>query len=367
MSSSADARTPDRIFFFSARTQYSNAGDALINRELLRLVRAYGRVRAIAADAPPAFRLEIGLDDGELIAGGLRGLVSEIVRVLLAGQEVYLLQTPGGMRGGTVRLREVVRALGMPFLALVGIRAVRVGVSVGDLPPGRARLLAWQSRFMRLLGLRDVRSRSSAAKAGCRNVAPFPDLALQLQACVAPRAAQDSVDVALAFRDDRMTPADREALVEALHSALSGTAIGSLSIVVQVSSDRTFANVLEARLAQWRPRLVQSLSIEALMGHYAGVHIVLSNRLHALFMAGLSGAAPIPLVDPGRDGKVLGAFEEMGLADLATSVDALPDLRRAAIEAPAISGRFVEAADRARLEITSTFERLALRANGAAG
>src|SRR5688572_9526835 len=53
-------------FFFSPRTNYENAGDALINRELLRILRGYGEIHASRSGAPQRFLDEIRLDPKEI-------------------------------------------------------------------------------------------------------------------------------------------------------------------------------------------------------------------------------------------------------------------------------------------------------------
>lgn len=313
------------IFFYSARTQASNAGDALINRELLRLLRAKGEIRAISGGMPPAFLHEMELAADEVIGANNIDLFKALfTQALHGGGQLYLVLTPGDIFGGASK-DGIARGLVFPILRALGVRIIRIGASIGKFTPLRARTEAWLSRWSYFLGLRDAISIAAANGYGMKHIGPFPDLAFMLDRVARP--ARPIHTAALCLRDDHSNDADREKLVRSIDSLLAADSALQVVCVVQVERDESFMRRLTERYqASHRTRFVQESRIDALLALYDDVDIVITNRLHSMLMAVSRGALPVALLDHEANRKIVGIMSDAGWTRLIHAPGELLDL-----------------------------------------
>src|SRR5690606_18736292 len=103
----------------------------------------------------------------------------------------------------------------------------------------------------------------------------FPDLAYSLQNASDKKelTSRAPLDVVFSFRDDGLSPAAREKIVQTLDSVIdnlfSGWENSSVTMLVQVLRDRQFMEYLAARYSsRIRCRLVESLDLTELENTY---------------------------------------------------------------------------------------------------
>lgn len=346
----------DTIFFYSAKTQFSNAGDALINRELLRHLRRYGEIRAAVAGAPADFLAEIGLREDERRFAGRAGMVvaaasAGLRRRLGRGPDAFLVLTPGDP---LVPLSPSVLlgALAVAGIAASGTRVLRLGVSMTSNLPRRMRLEALLSRAIHFTGLRDTLSMAATERAGFRRSGYFPDFAMTMPA-VRRSARPDAAPlrIGLSFRDDRLGESGIEPLAVALESILADAARDrpvELALVAQVEADAVPAKLLLERFgARYPCSLVVERRLDRLAEIYRGIDLVLSNRLHGLLYAAANGCIPVGLLSRRANSKIVGLLADIGLGDLWVDLerDPAPTLDLARLEAlqPAVAQAFVRA------------------------
>lgn len=303
------------VFLYSAKTQFSNAGDALINRELLKLLRSHGEIQAMSGGAPADFINEVGLQAREVVFANVSALLTAALRLRLSGRCVYLVQTPGDMGASAVNTAALLRALAAPLFAAAGIRVIQVGASLGHMTPLQLRLFAWRTRFMHGLGLRDPISLMAAQTAGFQHTAYFPDLAFAYDGIPSGKKRHGG-QIALSFRDDFISQDERHRMMEKIRSGLDQlTEKPQLSIVVQVSKDRIFAEIMKEELSDWSPTIVELSSLSALRDYYSDIDIMISNRLHALLWSGLAGAVPVAVANREVNRKIIGLYEGVKLSE----------------------------------------------------
>ncbi|MFQ8431381.1 polysaccharide pyruvyl transferase family protein [Amaricoccus sp. W119] len=348
--------TPSRMaarFFYSAKTQYFNAGDALINRELLRLLRARGTVEIARCDAPEEYLSQLALGSGEARHGGRPGLIAAAFgaglryRLGLDGRRPYLALTPGdpfwGFGAGTI-----LTGLSMVALSIAGVRPIRLGVSFARRDPARLRWEAWMSRWGHALGLRDAASLEITRRAGFARVSYFPDLALTLPVRPrAPRPAEAPLRIAVSCRLDKLGREEASLLRARLADILAHlSAAGPVSVafVSQVRGDGARMNAdFEDIAARYKAEVIESIDLDALALVYRDTDLVLSNRLHSLLYAAAQGCLPLGLLSPAHDYKISGLLDTAGLADFWESLDARSpgfDLARLEAGRPAIRRAF---------------------------
>lgn len=312
---------PGAMFFFSANTQYENAGDALINRELLKVLRRWGSVRVAQSGAPEVFIRQLRLEPQELhyesrpalwLGAFLAGTKARFSRT----ERPCLVLTPGDP-GGVFDREVMLRGALMVMLNLAGVRIVRLGVSLGRMSRGRLRFEAFMSRFYAHIGIRDSKSLDVATAHGFQNCGYFPDFALALDPTERLSKADDHYNVMVSLRDDNLGRADRATLVTKLDQVIDAMSVNravSLHFVAQVGIDGGFARFLKDRYAgRIRSVMSEEQNIDRLANIYSRADLILSNRLHALLLASACGAVPLGLLFPDNNVKIVGLLGDLGL------------------------------------------------------
>ncbi|TCU06827.1 polysaccharide pyruvyl transferase family protein [Rhizobium sullae] len=335
----AQGESDRATFFFSANTQFDNAGDALINRELLKVLRVHGSVRAARSGAPETFLGQLRLEEGELQYKGRRDLwlaacMEGLKAQFFGARHPFLVLTPGDP-GGPLDIDVFVRGALMLALNLVGVRIVRLGVSLNRMSSGRLWLEAFLSRFYVHFGTRDMLSLSRAQNAGFRNVTYFPDFSLALSPAKRLHQRDHHVArIAVSLRDDNLDGDSRRALIAKLKQVLEAFSAGehkiSLHFVAQVGADADFMRELAA--CYGGPSgcmLTEEQNLGRLAELYSSTDIIISNRLHSLLFASANGAIPFGLLVPEKNKKIVALLRDLNLTRHWTSLDTgedVPDL-----------------------------------------
>jgi len=332
-----------RAFLF-IETQYDNLGDALINRELLRHMARHARVTAGISRAQPSFLGMIGDDFlSTLDLDRTRGRSRFLLRVLqyrLKGDCCYVFLSPGGWIGdldGRLNLRSWFHTLLYYLLRASGAKIVQLGVSYEDLGPKLKLQLRARSAALYRHFVRDSQSAQTAKSLDVRIDGICPDLAFT--AFSAPFASDPRPAVSFSFRADqyRAQIDDIKRFLELYMR--THPAAWAVYFITQVEKDQE----TNSRLAAWfRQRFSRDAihetgcrSIEETRRLYRRSGVVVSNRLHALLLAGSVGnamiAAPIGL----HNKKIAALFSDIGLAnnvfgpEFAASADGLERLAQA--------------------------------------
>ncbi|MGF9567111.1 polysaccharide pyruvyl transferase family protein [Neorhizobium sp. JUb45] len=349
----ANNALPRAIFFFSANTQYENAGDALINRELLKVLRRWGRVRVAQSGAPEAFIKQLRLEPQELhyesrpalwLGAVLAGTKARFSRT----ERPYLALTPGDP-GGFFDRDVMLRGALMLMLTLAGVRIVRLGVSLGRMSRGRLRFEAFMSRFYAHIGIRDSNSLDLARTYGFRNCGYFPDFALALDPTEGFSKVDHHFNIAVSLRDDNLGQVDRAMLVTKLDQVIDAVSVNrpvSLHFVAQVGLDDAFARYLKDRYAgRIRSVMSEEQNIDRLTNIYSRADLIVSNRLHALLLASACGAVPLGLLFPESNVKIVGLLGDLGLGDhwLNPNDETLPDIAGLMIRQKVVQAAFTNA------------------------
>lgn len=344
-------------FFFSPRTNYQNAGDALINRELLRILRGYGEVHASRSGAPQCFLDEIRLDRREIRHETRLGLwaaafVAGTKARIRREEPPFLILAPGDP-SGPIDAGLLVRNAFFALLVLAGVRLARLGVSFSRMSAARLRLEALTSRFY-FSGVRDSRSLAIAKQSGFANIFYFPDFAFALQPSEHLRRKHDgALQIGVSLREDNLGK-DRRALtikrLEQLLLALENEGnYVVIRFIAQVDGDRAFMKELCERFScRYDCTFVAEQKLPRLADIYRSVDVVISNRLHGLLFASAQGAAPFGLLIPECNQKIIAILEDLGLNECwidAEAPDSTPlDLSKLREKAGGVRAAFIKSA-----------------------
>jgi len=307
--------------FISVRTQYENLGDALINRELIGLLSAQGKLVVDVSGVPVWFVDMLALPaDAVRVRGQLR-LLGHMVLRRLAGHRVYHFFIPGGMRGEYSRhqfFRKCVSLLPYYALSLLGARFCQVGLSFESLGPRHTAYLRLRNRVMHAFHVRDRGSSELLTSLGVAHCGLLPDLAFNTFES-GRREIRPTAAACFSFRTDQHLE-QLEDCYEAMQRAIRALPKQTrYFLVVQVERDRAGMETIRARLRDElgiEARIHQETrDIERLRDFYRGMDVVISNRLHVLLLGAGVGARSIAYVDEANQ-KISGMFETIGRADL---------------------------------------------------
>lgn len=313
--------------FVYLKTQFSNAGDALIIREQVRIFRRFGKIHAARSGVPEAFLQELALSSSEVLPGGWLKLVVRAAMHAAKSQEGSYLLLPPGDPGGGVTIGTLSRCFIFPLLSLLGIRIVRVGFSLGRLSPMRMRLESWISRWCYFQGIRDGLSMADAQRYYFKKIGYFPDLSLYMPHASEMRGPEQTRNprIAISFRGDNLDEQSKKATIDHLFRSIeryreTATLVG----IVQVERDQDFVAriVDEARARGFRTdsNLLKSINLKKLAESYSKCDLVVTNRLHVFLFGALNGSMPLAILDRVRNRKITGILETLGLSNFSIEI-----------------------------------------------
>ena len=326
---SASTKVPRRSYLLSEATQHGNLGDVALNVVLLEALCARGPVITLKSQAPlPRLYLRSLERSGVARLSG-PAFVAEALRRRLRGETLVICLNPGGQRGRYLPALTVRIAI-LALARLLGIRLVRLGVSLG--PFSRWRRL--QERCLAaLLDVQAVRDTRSLAMIGDRangSARTIPDLTLLCKDVLAPPSdGRERRRIALSLRPGHCAdPARHHAMLRRVGEMVSRICRDcrlELVVVAQVTSDIPTLQELATHYgAEFvvidadDPCLEDRLAVA-----YGSTALIITNRLHAGLFAALNGAVPLFLVEPEHDTKIVAMIEDAGLVDLLVTEERL--------------------------------------------
>lgn len=305
-----------KISFFSIKTQFENVGDALINREMIRLASRHGEAIVDVSRCPAAFA---GLLDPRDPASGritwlnnTRALFRRMAAERSRGNDCYYFISPGGYVGerkGAQYITGLLNSAALLAMKKIGVRIVHIGVSYERLGTWHAKLLRGRRPLITSHFTRDHDSASYGRSIGLHVDDVMPDLAFGAFGSLPPPPAGIRSEVAFSFRTDQSpeTAAKLRQLVIEIDAALPRQL--PFRFICQVERDapflRALADAITERLCSFHD---VSGDIDGCMRQYDSCTHIVSNRLHALLIGFVRGARPVPIVDPAHNQKIIGIF-----------------------------------------------------------
>lgn len=313
------ARRPTRTLV-SLTGPAGNLGDALIRRATLDWARHTSDELVIyTGDAPDIWLAQLGVPADAIVLRSKRSVPRWLWLLATSPAHPVLVFEAGEVpldRGNV--LRELV------FLAETLTVRLKRGVVVR--PPRGIRaptnLAAWlHARAAGLSQFALWRDEASAALVGGTRVVPDIGFAAGVRN---GSSWADRGELIVSLRGTRPEPDAAWAAAVRATAAAEGLRIRT---VVQVREDedraRDLATALAGEFEPWGDR--DPLAQEALLRErYDDARLVISNRMHVLVLAALSGAVPVELV-PHPTGKITEAFAAVGLHDLSLDAAASTD------------------------------------------
>lgn len=338
MRATAGDRNPP-LSFVTVRTQFENAGDCVILRELIRLLSERGDVKIDlgrhgtpqrfvdqVSSAAPAHRL----------LRAVKSISAPMLMARLRGRRCFWFLVPGHKTLGSrpvSPLSECLRDLPLLLASACGVRICQLGASFDGL--STSELKAWTRRRRRLflLSPRDSASAKYLESHGIRCDPCIPDLAFNLFVHAPPyhdRRAGPDRTVCISFRSDQYAGQEDDAVAVTRAVWRSVSRDTRWTSVAQVARDvgamESVLRRLQDSQVQVEPVLDLHADVESCLAFYRDVSLVVSNRLHVLLMAASQGARILAVAEgPGR-AKLRGMLGDIGLEGAILDMHALDRL-----------------------------------------
>ena len=329
----------DRVTsFFSVNTQFENIGDALINRELVRLAARQAPVKVDLSRCPPAFRKTLALETVENVelVDGSKSLFREILRYRLSGGTPVFLLKPGaylGPLGLSVPKAFIILCLQLG-MRLMGIKICHIGVSYERLSGPHRFFLRVRSRLLFAHYVRDEASFDYARTHGFTPDGILPDLALNIYDSHA-RQSEQIRRIGVSFRTDQYSEQLDHVLtfLQWLIETVGRKNIDGFVMVAQVERDIAPMTVasrmidtqfgIDTKVVECHENLA---SCEAA---YDECDFIVSNRLHSLLIGGNQCPRILACITPFYNRKIIGLFDALDLDRHVIEIDAMDEVETA--------------------------------------
>ena len=321
--------------FFSIKTQFENVGDALINRELIKLAANNSNVVVDVSRCEEKFAYDVlhSLRDRvKIVRGGFIGLLLSMLGSRLAGERCYYYLSPGGYFGDVRGLSfagKILNTLILATLSVLGIRICHVGVSYERMGVGFSKIIRLRSKILFRHLVRDQLSLQIGSALGFRIDGVLPDLAFNIfEEAQEDRHTRDGI--VFSFRVDQ-DPAQR-ASVEAFISIFDQFYPTTVPFIfyAQVGRDvepmRALADDLRGRTSRSVEFRSVLGSIEASLSFLSMYEFVATNRLHVMLMAASRGAKVIVTNYKNFNEKLVGVANDLGMQNSSIDLQKLENL-----------------------------------------
>lgn len=336
--------------FFSINTQFDNVGDALINRELVKLAADQGPVMVNLSRCPPRFRETLGLDNlpNVTIVDGSSVLFREMFKHRMkAGIPVFFLK-PGAYLGG-LGASFLPKGIAIIFfqllMTLLGTKICQIGVSYERLTPFHSWFLRVRRPLLFAHYVRDEKSFAYAMDQGLKPDGIKPDLAFNIYDKYTETQGEPKT-IAMSFRTDQYPEQyDHVAsLVRWLLAKLKAYGPEQVRFVAQVKRDiapaQQLAEIVGKGFAIKTEVITCFDSVTACEQAYAGCDLIVSNRLHSLLIGGSQCSKVLGCTSGTVNEKIIGLFNTLDLRDHLISIETFDDAQATAALDHALAHNF---------------------------
>lgn len=326
---SPDRATEKPYAYISLKTQFENLGDALINRELIKLVSSRAHTTVDLTRSPESFHRATGLaaiPSVRTLSGLRMRFFFEMIGHRLSGRSCYFFLNPGGLGGGvgeslTVFLKSHIYNIALIFLKIIGVRICQVGVSYEPMGWMEASVARVRSKACYAFVVRDQESFDYIRALGIRTSEIVPDLSFNLyetQQEVREDASARFFAAVFSFRSDKGF--DHDTLAEFAARVIDNHPPDAHFLFAsQVARDSelmsSVAQLLAPRFGAHRLHFAEFYDdMDSAFDYYGRSAVVYSNRLHVLLMAAYMNAVPMAIVNVARQRKIAALFEDMKIS-----------------------------------------------------
>lgn len=318
--------------FIVVKTQFQNIGDALINREAIRLIARHTTTHVNTSICPEHFRRNLALHEIEnTVEHSNTSPLKFYLDILRRPAGAFLFLMPGGHSGEKTLPKFAANFAYNIFLKLLAARGVRIcnfGVSYERLGPRYKSIMASRSRILEQHYVRDRKSLEYTQNSGFKVDGIIPDMAFALDFNfnkIKARSWQtDAQTICFSFKsaDD---PQFRRNLTTLLTTVLLSNSARHVNFVAQVEEDVSFMRQIYDELNNVgvcsKSFFDKSNDLVGIFDLYKSSDTVFSNRMHSLLTAFSTGCLPVAILSRAKDQKIRGALNDILMADFIFDIE----------------------------------------------
>ncbi len=319
------------IIFYQVKTQYSNAGDALINRALIEELRNHGDIYANCKGVPKKFIEELGIEKEEKLSFREASFCLRILKCAIESifrkNKVYIFSGLGDMHGGSKKraIKNIISGVISGIYRVFGVKTIRIGRSIGVITKDMKISEKIRDRFTTYSFVRDSISLETCKRMGSKKAEFCPDMSWLYKGLETPKQ-NENTNVMLNFKETSYGEKNEEytkTLIEKIDLSLKalteklGTNL-KITIAYQVEADQTFSSKLYEELKERYDVVFNSdrIHLDTAEKIYCNFSYHLSNRLHSILLGHKYGSLPIALLDKKNHLKISALMQDCELDDL---------------------------------------------------
>ncbi len=316
-------------YFISARTQFDNLGDALINDVLFSIARSKGILHLDCKNVPKNYKQVTGITQAETYNNTWQ-FYQKMFSLRLAGHDVTYLLKPGHIFTISDSVKQIIRDCAticiFAFLNLIKIKIKRFGASLSPFSPISLVMEKIKASLSTTISYREHYSRQFLEKHHFKNTIFCPDLLFYPDYQCFKSLQKEKIKIAFSFRASPLKEGHDNAYMHAIEEFIKTIAQDNhyeLIAVSQVSRDKTFQekliNVTHKNIKHYIYDGTQA-GREYIAQAYQDADVIISNRLHGLLNAMIYGCHPVAFVTQ-ENHKVTGVLETANLNHLILYAD----------------------------------------------
>ncbi len=316
-------------YFLSARTQFDNLGDALINEVLFNVVRSKGTLHLDCKNVPENYKAVASIPSSESYTSALQ-FYKKLIYLKLQGHDVTYLLKPGHIFTLKDTPRQIIHdsitLFIFAFLKLIGVKIKRFGASLSPFSPISLVMEKIKARLSTTASYREAYTGRFVEQYRFENMIFCPDLLFYPDYQPLKSLQKDTLKIAFSFRASPLKKGNDTAYMNTIKEfikRLSQESNYELIAVSQVTRDAVFQQELIAMTGKYIEHYVYNCTIagrEKIAEAYTQADIIISNRLHGLLNASMYGCHPVAFVTKDNH-KVTGVLETAGLHHLILHAD----------------------------------------------
>lgn len=316
-------------YFISARTQFDNLGDSLINEVLFSVARAKGTLHTDCQNVPENYKHVTGITSTETYDSSWQ-FYKKLIYLKLQGHDVTYLLKPGHIFTLADSVKQIIHDSITIFIftvfKLIGIKIKRFGASLSPFSPISLIMEKIKAHLTTTLSYRENYSREFLEKNCFKNIIFCPDLLFYPDYQPLKPLQKDTIKIAFSFRASPLKKGNDIAymtMIKDFIKRLSQESNYELIAVSQVSRDTVFQQELIEITGKNIQHYMYDCTVagrENIADAYKQADIIISNRLHGLLNSAIFGCHPVAFVTEDNH-KVIGVLETAGLNHLILCAD----------------------------------------------
>lgn len=323
--------------YYQTKTQFENAGDVLINKALIENLREFGSLKCNCSKSiSNEFIKELGILDDEKIEckNGFSYMINifkQSVKAKKNKSKVYIVSGLGHQWGGNFKtyLRNISAGLIFALYRLLGIRIIKIGMSIGPISKWQGITEKFRSKFINYYYVRDTKSLNLCNQIGIKKAKICPDMSWLYLNRKEKKLNNNNI-ISVSLRESVLNEKDNKYVEKMLEKCdlilknLNKELDNKMKVIFyyQVKRDYDFCKkAYEYFKEKYDCEFIDNQFILSTVEKvYSKTSYNISNRMHSLLLGYKYGSLPIAIIDTEKHIKISQTLIDNNLNDFIVDV-----------------------------------------------